>query len=104
MEKDLEAAELMLSWFRGQGLIGENEGADAVVKKAPFCAGCWNIANDCFWADCNNCDFRNCCIKKNINHCGDCDDFPCSRYEGWAAQTEVYKKAMEHLILLRKEK
>jgi len=100
-EQDLKAAELMLPWFRSQGLIGENEGAEAVVKKAPFCTGCWNIAGDCFWTGCNKCFFRVCCNEKQINHCGECSDFPCERYKDCGSGSDVYKKAMEYLLSLR---
>ena len=101
MEQDVNAAELMLPWFRSQGLIGRDEGAEAVVKKAPFCTGCWNIADNCYWKGCNNCNFRTCCTEKQINHCGYCNDFPCEHYKEWASGSEVHKKAMEHLMLLK---
>ena len=101
MAQDLKAAEKMLPWFRSQGLIGENEGAESVVKKAPFCTGCWNIADDCYWVGCNNCSFRNCYIEKQINHCGECNDYPCEKYDGWADKNEVYKNAMDYLLSLR---
>ena len=101
MEQDLKAAELILPWFRNRGLIGENEGAEAVVKKAPFCTGCRNIANDCFWEGCNSCKFRICCTEKQLNHCGECQDFPCEAYQKFASKCDFYKKAMEHLLSLR---
>ena len=100
-KQDLEAAELMLPWFKSQGLIGENEGAEAVVEKAPFCTGCWNIADDCYWAGCNNCKFRTCCIEKQINHCGECNDFPCEPYKELASKKENIRKGMEYLLSLR---
>ena len=99
MTQDLKAAELMLPWFRGQGLVGENEGAEAVVKFAPFCTGCWKMKDDCYWSGCNNCRFRVCCVEKKIDHCGECGDFPCDHYKNWASN-ETYKKAMERLLSL----
>jgi len=104
MEQDVKAAELMLPWFREQGLVGENEGAEAVVKYAPFCTGCWNIADNCYWEGCNNCRFRVCCLKKQIDHCGYCSDFPCEHYKGWASGSEVYKKAMEYLLSFKQDR
>ena len=100
-QQDVSAAELMLPWFRSQGLIGENEGAEVVLTKAPFCTGCWEIAGNCYWKGCNSCKFRTCCTEKQINHCGYCHDFPCAHYTEWASGGEVYKKAMEHLMLLK---
>lgn len=104
MQQDLKAAEEMLPWFRSQGLIVENEGAEAVVKLAPFCTGCWNIAYNCYWKDCNNCKYRNCCKEKQIDHCGYCRDFPCERYKGWESESEIYKKAVERLLLFKQNK
>jgi hypothetical protein len=101
MEQDLKAAELLVAWFRSQGLIGENEGAEAVVKNAPVCTGCWNIKDDCYWSGCNNCNLRICCVKKQINHCGECDDFPCEQYKKFASGGETYQKAMEYLLSLK---
>ena len=103
MEQDVKAAERMLPWFRSQGLVSESEGAEAVVKKAPFCTGCWNIAGDCYWEGCNSCRFRTCCTEKQFNHCGECDDFPCARYNGWDSGNEAYKKAMQRLLALKTE-
>ena len=100
-EQDLKSAELMLPWFKSQGLIGESEGAEAVVKKAPFCTGCWNIEGNCYWEGCNSCNYRTCCTEKQLNHCGECADFPCAYYEGWGSKSEVYKKAVERLLILR---
>ena len=100
-EQDLKSAELMLPWFRSQKLIGEDEGAEAIVKKAPFCTGCWKIAGDCYWTGCNSCHFRACCVEKQIDHCGYCNDFPCERYERWASTGEFYKKAMDFLFSFR---
>ncbi|MCL2499706.1 MAG: DUF3795 domain-containing protein [Defluviitaleaceae bacterium] len=96
---DLEAAELLVEWFKSQGWIGENEGAEAVMKKSPLCKGCWNITDDCFWkCGCGEIDFRICCNEKQINHCGECNDFPCSHYKEWASWHESHQKAMDYLL------
>ena len=100
-EQDLKSAELMLPWFRSQNLIGDDEGAEAIVKKAPFWTGCRKIAGDCYWTGCNSCYFRVCCIEKQIDHCGHCNDFPCERYKKWASNGEFYKKAMDFLLSFR---
>jgi len=100
-EQDLKAAESLAEWFRGQGWIGENEGAEAVMKKAPLCYGCWDITEECFWqCGCGSRDFRSCCKEKQISHCGECCDFPCGHYKEWVSWTEHHEKAMEHLLSL----
>ena len=102
VEHDLNAAESLLEWFKGQGWIGKNEGGEAVMKKAPLCKGCWNITEDCFWkCGCGSKDFRICCNEKQISHCGECNDFPCEQYKKWVDWHESHKKAMEYLLVLK---
>lgn len=104
-ENDWKAAEALAPWFRSQGWIGENEGAEAVMKKAPLCNGCWDITDDCLWkCGCGSIDFRICCEERKINHCGECDDFPCKHYVKWVDWGEHHKKAMEHLLSLKANK
>jgi hypothetical protein len=102
-EYDLKAAESLVEWFRSQGWIGKNENAEAVIKKAPLCKGCWDIT-DVFWhlsGSCGNCGFRICCEEKQLNHCGECGEYPCEKYSGWVDIHETHKKAMEHLLSLK---
>jgi len=102
MEHDINAAESLVEWYRGQGWIGENEGAEAVMTKVPLCKGCWNVTDDCFFkCGCNKIDFRVCCNKKKISHCGQCRKFPCKYYKQWAGWHEGNEKAMERLLALR---
>ena len=99
MEQDIKAAESLVEWFKSRGWIGENEGAEAIMQKNPLCTGCWNITDDCFWkCGCYNIDFRVCCNERQINHCGECSDFPCEHYAAFAVG---HDKAMEHLLSLR---
>ncbi|MCL2055871.1 MAG: DUF3795 domain-containing protein [Oscillospiraceae bacterium] len=102
MYGEMEAAALLVDWYRSQGWIGENEGAAAVLNKNPLCKGCWDITDDCFWkCGCGSTDFRICCKERQINHCGECADFPCGHYIEWAGWNESHKNAMEHLLSLR---
>ena len=102
MEKDINAAELLVEWFRSQGWINKNDGAEAVMEKAPLCKGCWSITDDCFWeCGCGETDFRVCCNERQINHCGECNDFPCENYREWASWHESHHKAMESFLSLR---
>ena len=100
MEKDKKVAESLVEWFRSQGWIKQNDGAEAVLNKNPLCKGCWYITDDCFWkCGCGKIDFRICCEEKKINHCGECDDFPCEYYKKWTEMHEGHKKAMDYLLL-----
>lgn len=99
--QDLKAAEHIVEWYRNQGWIDKSEGAEAVVKKAPLCNGCWNSNKDCFFKC--GCYMLKCCKEKQINHCAECDDFPCDEYKQFASGYEGHRKAMEKLLSLKKE-
>lgn len=38
------------------------------------CNGCLNIDKP-FWG--GKCEVKSCCESKGLNHCGECDEFPC---------------------------
>ena len=87
---DLKSAEYLVEYFRDGGWIGENDGAEAVLKKVPRCKGCWSDFVTC---DANGCLIRPCCVEKKINNCGECVDFPCKKCN---------KKAMERLMSIHR--
>ncbi len=101
--EDREAAEALVPWYKGQGWIGKDEGAEAVIAKNPLCTGCWNITEDCFFkCGCHpNRDFRVCCSEKGIAHCGECGDFPCAYYMEFVGNLEHHKEAMRRLLALK---
>lgn len=96
---DLKAAESCVAWFRAQEWIAADGNAEsvqqAVLNKKPYCSGCWSEKSEDQF--CANCDLRVCCEKKEINHCGGCDDFPCEKYTAWLGGLEHHIKAMEYL-------
>ncbi|MDD4415060.1 MAG: DUF3795 domain-containing protein [Oscillospiraceae bacterium] len=104
-EHDMQSAELIIDWFKDRGWIGEDDTAEAVVKLAPLCTGCWNVerSNAFLYQHgiCVDCHYRNCCVEKGINHCGECNDFPCDSYLHFASGHEGHKKAMEYLLSLK---
>jgi len=103
IEHDMKSAEGLVEWYRNMGWIAQNEGAEAVMKKSPLCKGCWNTTDECFFkCGCHpSRDFRICCTEKHINHCGECDDFPCEPYIEFVGDLEHHKKAMEYLLSLK---
>ena len=103
MQQDMAEAEGLTGWFKSQGWIGADEGAEAVMKLAPLCRGCWdqNNADVHFAAVCANCGIRACCEGRRLNHCGECADLPCSRYDAWIDGLEHHKKALQHLLSLK---
>lgn len=47
-------------------------------QELQFCPGC-RLDNQC-----GECDIRDCAKEKNIEHCGDCNEFPCERIKAFA--------------------
>ncbi|MFA5341377.1 MAG: DUF3795 domain-containing protein [Clostridia bacterium] len=100
MNQDLEAAKLIVEWYRNQGWIGQDEEAEAVMRKNPLCMGCWDSTEECFFKC--GCYMKKCCIEKKIDHCGKCNDFPCKYYMEFVSGHEAHKKAMSNLFQLRR--
>lgn len=55
---------------------------DCQMKKE--CSGCLNIKGKPFWVkfyNTNICPIFSCCVDtKSLNHCGECDEFPCKTF------------------------
>lgn len=43
-------------------------------KEKVHCTGCLNMKKT-FWG--GDCQVKVCCESKGLNHCGECDEFPC---------------------------
>jgi len=95
---DIKAAQSLVAWFQSRGWIGENESAEAVMKKAPLCNGCRDKTGACF---CGSCNLRTCCEERQLSHCCECGDFPCDTYINWIGGLAHHKKAMEYLMPLK---
>lgn len=96
---DLNAAGLLVDWYRSRGWIGADEGAEAVADKAPLCRGCMNANADSFFKC--GCRMLVCCKDKRIENCGECERFPCDDYKDFARGNEVHKRAMDYLTANR---
>lgn len=96
--RDITAAQALVEWLRLRGLIGADDGVQAVRAKAPLCMGCRAQDGECF---CGDCHLRACCDGKQLDHCGQCGDFPCVEYVEWTEGTEHHIKAMEYLMKRR---
>jgi len=48
------------------------------------CEGCINIKQP-FWGEC---PVKTCCENKKLNHCGECEDFPCELLNSFAYDKE----------------
>ncbi len=50
-------------------------------RKPKSCRGCREMAGDMFWG---TCDLAKCCIKKALDNCGQCSEFPCKILQEYA--------------------
>ncbi len=57
------------------------------------CFGCKSEKNASYYVDC---DFKKCCVSKNIDFCFECDIFPCSNL------LEVKSEKCQHFSILLK--
>lgn len=92
---DPHAAAMLVDWFRSRGWIDEDEGAEAVQRRAPFCMGCRD-KSAVQW--CGDCSLKRCCAEKVHATCGDCPAFPCEGYLAWTVDTPHHQAAMESLL------
>ena len=47
------------------------------TKEDINCQGCMTQGTK--YAHCDVCEFRLCAIEKGLNHCGECDEYPCEK-------------------------
>ena len=101
VQADPEAAKSVADWFRKMGWIGEGEGIEDVVKKAPYCLGCRGDRS-VHWSP--DCWILKCCVDdKGLDHCSECDEFPCEKLSEWSKKNEGYSRAFERLKRMRNE-
>jgi len=92
---DVEAAELLVGWWKGEGWLKEDEGVDEVLARGPHCLGCRGDRS-AHWAA--NCWILTCCVdEKGLEYCYECEVFPCKRLSEWAGEREQYAEALKRL-------
>lgn len=55
------------AWFKGE--------------EDPRCKGCLEIEGRAFWGD-DVCETYACVEKRGVEHCGECNEFPCTDFMG----------------------
>jgi hypothetical protein len=56
------------------------------------CGGC---KSDDVYAGCSTCSLRGCAREKNVEHCIDCADYPCTRYSKWQSLAKFLPRTHE---------
>ncbi len=59
--------------------------SECTFRETMHCKGCINIDKP-FWGE--NCPVKSCCEKKDIEHCGTCEKFPCGVLTGFSYDKE----------------
>ncbi len=54
-------------------------------KEKVNCPGCIKAKGLIFWG---KCDLATCCIEKELQHCGQCSNFPCDKLREYAYDKE----------------
>ena len=60
--------------------------------------GCVDDRSKCLFRDCG---FYACSRRKGLIHCGECDDFVCSRLDEFAVDEAYHRRAVEKLTAFR---
>jgi hypothetical protein len=99
MPFDAEAAEEVVAWFRKEGWLKENEGVAEAIERSMYCKGCHGDRSIHWDAECW---ILHCCVdERGLNHCSECEVFPCGRLQEWSEQREGYGEALERLRRMR---
>lgn len=60
------------------------------------CDGCREDGRKLYFCE-NICEIRKCCIKKGLNNCAECDEYPCEIVEGFAKIAPKLRAALDAL-------
>ncbi|MFO7882028.1 MAG: DUF3795 domain-containing protein [Kosmotogaceae bacterium] len=63
------------------------------------CLGCSGNEKDLF-RFCNECEIRLCGIKREVNNCGECDDYPCDKLSKPFEMNPENKNRLDRIFLI----
>ena len=69
--------QVRISGWRGEGMYESRCGVccnSCERKEAVHCTGCLTMEKP-FWG--GECQVKSCCQERGLNHCGECEEFPC---------------------------
>lgn len=98
---DEEAARAVVTWYREQGWLEEDEGLEQALSRGMYCMGCHG-ERSLHWSP--DCWILQCCVDdRGLQHCSECDVFPCERLREWAGENDGYAQALQRLQRMRAE-
>jgi len=99
---ETEEARKAINWFKEMGWLDQKEGISEAIAKGMYCKGCHGARTTHWSADCW---ILECCIdEKGLEHCDECDGFPCDNLVDWSKQNEDYSTALERLKELHSQR
>jgi hypothetical protein len=95
MPFDDEAAAEVVAWFKNQGWLKEDEGVVEALERSMYCKGCHGDRSIHWDAECW---ILRCCVDdRGLNHCSECEAFPCDALHDWSTQRSAYGEALQRL-------
>ena len=92
---DLDAARSLVGWWRGEGWLKEWQGVEEVLRRCPLCLGC-RADRAAHWSP--DCWILRCCVDdRGLDHCSECEIFPCDRLSAWGETGRQYGEALGRL-------
>jgi hypothetical protein len=95
IHESLENAQKWVGQFRQWGVIKENEGAEEIMAKGPYCISCRGDRTK-HWSA--NCEILKCCVdEKGLDNCSQCGEFPCEKLVEWSEKRPQHARALARL-------
>ena len=96
---DLETANKWVGQFREWKVIKENEGAEEIMTRGPYCISCHSDRSLHWSADCW---ILKCCVDdKGLENCSQCGEFPCEKLLEWGQTNPGYDEVLDNLKKLK---
>lgn len=67
------ACDILLAYKKGY-----QDKVASFLNVEPSQIKCHGCKTDTLFINCQNCKIRNCAINRNMEHCNDCNDYPCN--------------------------
>jgi hypothetical protein len=102
IHKDLETANKWVGQFREWKVISDNEGAEEIIARGPYCISCHGDRSKHWSADCW---ILKCCVDdKGLDNCSQCEEFPCEKLVEWSKENPHYGKALDNLKQMKENR
>jgi hypothetical protein len=95
----IKIAQQWVGQFRAWKVIKDNEGAEEIMARGPYCINC-QADRTKHWS--RDCPILKCCVDDHkLNNCSECDSFPCERLLKHYETGEGLKDCQENLRKLK---